>query len=88
MKLLIIFFFYKLFFLISLNIQAEPVGLSCYYDTGVKEVNGASTDEEYENKTFGMMLDTEVAKVLFDSITNKSSVNVDEIFLMPPAGIL
>ena len=36
----------------------------------------------------GMMLDTEVAKVLFDSITNKSSVNVDEIFLMPPAGIL
>ena len=36
----------------------------------------------------GMMLDTEVAKVLFDSITNKSSVNVDEINLMPPAGIL
>ena len=60
MKLLIIFFFYKLFFLISLNIQAEPVGLSCYYDTGVKEINGEATDEVYENKTFGMMLDTEL----------------------------
>ena len=45
---------------VSFNIQAEPVGLSCYYDTGVKEINGAATDEEYENKTFGMMLDTEL----------------------------
>ena len=44
---------------VSFNIQAEPVGLSCYYDTGLKEINGA-TDEEYENKTFGMMLDTEL----------------------------
>ena len=45
---------------VSFNIQAEPVGLSCYYDTGLKEINGAATDEEYENKTFGMMLDTEL----------------------------
>ena len=45
---------------VSFNIQAESVGLSCYYDTGVKEINGAATDEEYENKTFGMMLDTEL----------------------------
>ena len=45
---------------ISLNVHAEPVGLSCYYDTGVKEINGEATDEEYENKTFGMMLDTEL----------------------------
>jgi len=32
---------------VSFNIQAESVGLSCYYDTGVKEINGAATDEEY-----------------------------------------
>ena len=44
----------------SFNIQAEPVGLSCYYDTGVKEINERPTEEEYENKTFGMMLDTEL----------------------------
>ena len=45
---------------ISFNIQAESVGLSCYYDTGVKEINGRATDEKYENKTFGMMLDKEL----------------------------
>ena len=45
---------------VSFNIQAEPVGLSCYYDTGVTEINGTPTDQEYENKTFGMMLDTEL----------------------------
>ena len=46
--------------LISFNTQAKTLGLSCYYDTGVKEINGAATDEDYENKTFGMMLDTEL----------------------------
>ena len=40
--------------------RAEPVGLSCYYDTGVTEINGTPTDDEYENKTFGMILDTEL----------------------------
>ena len=45
---------------VSFNIQAEPVGLSCYYDTGVKEINETPMEEEYENKTFGMMLDTEL----------------------------
>ena len=45
---------------VSFNVQAEPVGLSCYYDTGVTEINGTPTDQEYENKTFGMMLDTEL----------------------------
>ena len=44
----------------SSNIRAEPVGMSCYYDTGVTELNGTPTDQEYENKTFGMMLDTEL----------------------------
>ena len=46
--------------LISFNIQAKTLGLSCYFDTGVKEINGRPTDEEYENKTFGMMLDIEL----------------------------
>ena len=55
-----IFFYYVLLFLVSFKIQAEPVGFSCYYDTGIKEINGAATDDEYENKTFGMMLDTEL----------------------------
>ena len=55
-----IFFYYVLLFLVSFKIQAEPVGLSCYYDTGIKEINGAARDDEYENKTFGMMLDTEL----------------------------
>ena len=45
---------------VSFNVQAEPVGLSCYYDTGVREINGTQTDDEYENKTFGMMLDKEL----------------------------
>ena len=54
-------FFIPIFFLfVSLNSHAEPVGLSCYYDTGVTEINGTPTDQEYENKTFGMMLDTEL----------------------------
>ena len=53
--------FLAVIFLFSdLNVHAEPVGLSCYYDTGVKEINGSPTDEDYENKTFGMMLDTEL----------------------------
>ena len=39
-------FYYVLLLLVSFKIQAEPVGLSCYYDTGVKEINGAATDEE------------------------------------------
>ncbi|NSW88298.1 SDR family NAD(P)-dependent oxidoreductase [bacterium] len=36
----------------------------------------------------GMMQDTEVANILFNSITEARSVNVDEIFLMPPNGVL
>ena len=36
----------------------------------------------------GMMNDAEVAHILFDSITKVKSVNVDEIFLMPPNGII
>ena len=55
-----IFFYYVLLLLVSFKIQAEPVGLSCYYDTGVTEINGTPTNQEYENKTFGMMLDTEL----------------------------
>mgnify|MGYP003323016687 FL=1 len=35
-----------------------------------------------------MMNDLEVAHILFDSITKTKSVNVDEIFLMPPDGVL
>ena len=35
-----------------------------------------------------MMQDTEVANILFNSITEARSVNVDEIFLMPPNGVL
>ena len=35
-----------------------------------------------------MMNDQEVAHILFDSITKTKSVNVDEIFLMPPNGVL
>ena len=35
-----------------------------------------------------MMNDLEVAHILFDSITKVKSVNVDEIFLMPPNGVL
>lgn len=35
-----------------------------------------------------MMKDSEVAEVIFRNITIKGSVNVDELFLMPPAGIL
>jgi short-subunit dehydrogenase len=35
-----------------------------------------------------MIKDSEVASVLFDSITNKKSLNIDEISLMPPGGIL
>ncbi len=53
-------FFILIFLLVSLNAHTEPVGLSCYYDTGVTEINGTPTDQEYENKTFGMMLDTEL----------------------------
>ena len=36
----------------------------------------------------GMMNDVEVAHILFDCITKVKTVNVDEIFLMPPNGIL
>ena len=36
----------------------------------------------------GMMKDFDVARILFDSITQAESVNVDEIFLMPPDGVL
>ena len=53
-------FFILIFLLVSLNTNSEPVGLSCYYDTGVTEINGTPTNQEYENKTFGMMLDTEL----------------------------
>ena len=56
--LLILFVIF--YFICFGNTHAEPVGLSCYYDTGVKEINGSPTDDEYENKTFGMMLDTEL----------------------------
>ncbi|MFL2630464.1 MAG: SDR family oxidoreductase [Thermodesulfobacteriota bacterium] len=35
-----------------------------------------------------MMNDSEVAHILFDSITKVKSVNVDEIFLMPPDGVI
>lgn len=35
-----------------------------------------------------MMNDSEVAHILFDSITKVKSVNIDEIFLMPPNGVL
>ena len=45
---------------ISFNLKAKPVGLSCYYDTGVEEINGTQTDDEYENRTFGMILDKEL----------------------------
>ena len=45
---------------VSFRTYAEPVGLSCYYDTGVTEINGTPTDDKYENKTFGMILDTEL----------------------------
>ena len=56
--LLILFIIF--YFICFENTHAEPVGLSCYYDTGVTEINGTPTDQEYENKTFGMMLDTEL----------------------------
>ena len=36
----------------------------------------------------GMMQDIEVAEILYESITSKKSVNIDEIFLMPPGGIM
>ena len=36
----------------------------------------------------GMMQDVEVAEILYESITSKKSVNIDEIFLMPPGGIM
>ena len=35
-----------------------------------------------------MMNDSEVAHILFDSITKVKSVHVDEIFLMPPDGVI
>ena len=53
-------FLVLIFLFVSLNTHSEPVVLSCYYDTGVEEINGIPTDEEYEDKTFGMMLDTEL----------------------------
>ena len=45
---------------VSLNGDAKPVGLSCYFDTGVRETNSTITDNEFENKTFGMMHDAEI----------------------------
>ena len=56
----ILILFVIFYFLSFGNTHAEPVGLSCHYNTGVKEINERPTDEEYENKTFGMMLDTEL----------------------------
>ena len=50
-------FFFLLFFN---NANAGPVGLSCYFDTGVKETNSTITNDEFENTTFGMMYDSEI----------------------------
>ena len=47
-------------YFISFNVQTKPVGLSCFYDTGVKETNSTITDEVFENKTFGMMYNHEL----------------------------
>ena len=51
-------------------------------DTAIWDNLGGNWDRS------GMMQDIEVAEVLYNSITNKKSVNVDEIFLMPPGGIM
>tara|TARA_Y100001970_G_C14197285_1_gene838864 strand:+ start:972 stop:1676 length:705 start_codon:yes stop_codon:yes gene_type:complete len=51
-------------------------------DTAIWDNLGGNWDRS------GMMQDMEVAEVLYNSITNKKSVNVDEIFLMPPGGIM
>ena len=44
----------------ALNADSKPIGLSCYFDTGVRETNSTITDDEFENKTFGMMYDSEI----------------------------
>ena len=51
-------------------------------DTAIWDNLGGNWDRS------GMMQDMEVAEILYNSITNKKSVNVDEIFLMPPGGIM
>ncbi|MAI76248.1 MAG: hypothetical protein CMM90_03585 [Rickettsiales bacterium] len=55
-------FFFSILFLLFFfnNATAGPVGLSCYFDTGVKETNSTITDDEFENTTFGMMYDSEI----------------------------
>ncbi len=55
-RMTMIFFF----LLVPLNADAKAIGLSCYFDTGVKETNSTITDDEFENKTFGMMYDAEI----------------------------
>ena len=53
-----------LVFILFLNffttVQTKQIGLSCFYDTGVKETNSTITDEVFENKTFGMMYNPEL----------------------------
>ena len=49
-----------LFFNFFTTVQTKPMGLSCFYDTGVKETNSTITDEVFENKTFGMMYNPEL----------------------------
>ena len=44
----------------SINAKAKPIGLSCYFDTGVRETNSTITYDEVENKTFSMMYDYEI----------------------------
>ena len=44
----------------SINTNAKPIGLSCYFDTGIRETNSTIMYDEFENKTFGMMFNPEI----------------------------
>ena len=44
-----------IFNFLSDNVQSKARLFSCYYDTGIKEINDTKVNEEFKNKSFGMV---------------------------------
>ncbi len=62
----------------SFNTKAKPIGLSCYFDTGVRETNSTIMYDEFENKTFGMMFNPEIEWFWRFSPEDLSGQKIDE----------
>ena len=44
-----------IFNFLSDNVHSKARLFSCYYDTGIKEINDTKVNEEFKNKSFGMV---------------------------------